>query len=163
MRRCRGNQDGEGIGRHPNPLALVVPISRSMVCHRHVVAAIRALSAGSGALLHVLILAPADLLATAGTTIADLSTNATHVGVKIGTAKHEIGGSTADLSAVLQQSDMVCVSVQSGLLQAILNGFCAHCVTTGALVDTRLKMCLRYHMSLLWEFLGMLMHSRCRK
>ena len=109
-------------------------------------AAIRALSAGSGALLHVIILPPSDLLATAGTTIADLSTNATDVGVKIGATKHGIGGSKADLSAVLQQSDMVCGGVPSGLLQAILNGSCADGVTTSALIDTRLKICLRYHM-----------------
>jgi len=73
-----------------------------MVCNGHFLAAIRTLPAGPGALLHALILAPSDLLATAGTTIADLSTNATYVGVKIGTTEHEIGGSKADLSAVLE-------------------------------------------------------------
>jgi hypothetical protein len=111
-----------------------------------VVAAVGALSADPGALLHVLIRPPSDLLATTGTTIADLSTNATHVGVKIGATKHGIGGSKADLSAVLQQSDMVCGGVPSGLLQAIRNGSCADGVTTSALLDTGLKICLRYHM-----------------
>jgi hypothetical protein len=54
-----------------------------------------------GALVHVLILASSNLLAASGATIADLSTNATGVGIKLGTSEHEIGGSKADLGAVL--------------------------------------------------------------
>jgi hypothetical protein len=75
-----------------------------------------------GALVHVLILAPSSLFAASGATIADLSTNTTRVGVKLGTSEHEIGGSKADLGAVLQQPDMICAGIAAGLLQAILNG-----------------------------------------
>jgi hypothetical protein len=86
------------------------------------VAALSASSAGLGALVHVLILAPSNLFAASGATIADLSTNATRVGVKLGSSEHEIGGSEADLGAVLQQLDMICAGIPSGLLLAILNG-----------------------------------------
>ena len=85
-------------------------------------AALSAASAGLGALVHVLILAPSNLLAASGATIADLSTNGTGVGVKLRTSEHEIGGSKADLGAVLQQPDMICAGIPAGLLQAILNG-----------------------------------------
>ena len=64
-------------------------------------AALSASSAGSGALVHVLILAPSNLFAASGAAIADLSTNAARVGVKLGSSDHEIGGSEADLAAVL--------------------------------------------------------------
>ena len=85
-------------------------------------AALSAASAGLGALVHVLILAPSNLLAASGATIADLSTNATRVGIKLRNSEHEIGGSKADLHAVLQQPDMICSGIPAGLLQAILNG-----------------------------------------
>ncbi|MGA2647072.1 MAG: hypothetical protein ABSF15_20360 [Candidatus Sulfotelmatobacter sp.] len=108
-------------------------------------AAPSALSAGFGALLHLHVLTPAELLATAGTQIADLSANATRVGAQVGSSKHEIGGSEADLGTILQQPDMIRFGVFAGLFQAILNGFRAQGVTMGAIVNTGLKVRVSRH------------------
>jgi len=113
-----------------------------MPSRRHFVAALGALSAGLGTFFHWRVIFPCDLFATASAPLAGLSANPTGVRVQVRTTKHEIGGREADLGAILHPADVISFRMLAGLVQAILNGFCANGVTIDAVINTGLKACL---------------------
>jgi hypothetical protein len=101
-------------------------------------------SAGFGTFPHWNVIA-AELFATASTALARLSANATRVRVQLRTSQHEIGGSEAHLRAIFDPPDMISFGMLAGLFEAVLNGFRANGVTTGAIVNAGLNVCLAWH------------------
>jgi hypothetical protein len=113
-----------------------------MPARRHFAAGLSALSAGLGALPQLDVMGPAHLFTTASTPITSLSAKATELRVQIGVSNHEIGGGEADLGTILQPPNMVYFGMLAGFFETILNGFGASGMTTGAVVNARLKVCV---------------------